>query len=362
MFQIHPLKCYNKRYSKSEGGKMGFFKQIVNLDLGEIAIENIFINDFMPMANGTFVKVYLLGYKFAADAMNVDNHSIAKHLNISLEDVLNAWDFWAGKGIIKIHNNSEERGDYDVEFLSLRQLYIENNFSTKKTQVSSEQRYTRNQDVLLEMQSHDFIREMFRDLNEIVHRELQPPEKLKILNIIERYNMDPKVIIQAFRYSVEKKNNKNINYISAILRNWYDEGIVTFKDLEKHFNKNSERYQFYKKVYKTLGYSNSLISAGDKEVIDKWLDHYQLDKDFIIEILIEASKKTNNINMNYMDHFVTTAYDDGLKDVSTFKAGHQKQSKDKQSTKKKNAFHNFKGNEKDYTNDEILEKLGLKDS
>src|SRR6056297_191178 len=130
---------------------MGFFKQVVNLDLGEIAIENIFINDFMPMANGTFVKVYLIGYKYATDSMEVSNNTIAKHLNISNEDVVNAWKFWEEKGIIKIHENNLENdpSDFDVEFFSLRQLYIENNFSTKKPRVSSEQRYTRNQDVLL---------------------------------------------------------------------------------------------------------------------------------------------------------------------------------------------------------------------
>lgn len=340
---------------------MGFFKQVVNLDLGEIAIENIFINDFMPMANGTFVKVYLIGYKYATDTMEVNNNTIAKHLNVSLEDVINAWKFWEEKGIIKIHENNIEKdpSDFDVEFFSLRQLYIENNFSTKKHSVSNERRYTRNQDVLLAMQENTDIRKMFRELNEIIHRELQPPEKLKVLNILERYNMDPKVVIQAFKYSVEKKSNKNINYISAILRNWYDDGIVTFKDLEKHFNKNTERYQFYKKVYVTLGYSNSLVSAGDKEVIDKWIDTYQLNEDLIIDILKEASKKTSNININYVDSFVTSAYENDVETIEAFDQQDQKKSKKRK--KKKNAFHNFQTNSKEYTNDELLKQLGLKD-
>jgi len=30
-----------------------------NLDFGYCSIENIFINDFMPMANGIQIKVYL---------------------------------------------------------------------------------------------------------------------------------------------------------------------------------------------------------------------------------------------------------------------------------------------------------------
>ena len=38
-----------------------FFKEVNEIDLGETTIANIFIDIFMPMANGLYVKVYLLG-------------------------------------------------------------------------------------------------------------------------------------------------------------------------------------------------------------------------------------------------------------------------------------------------------------
>lgn len=83
---------------------MSFHLETTDMDLGDTPIENIFINDYMPMANGTYVKVYLLGYKYAFDRdskIEVNNETIAKHLNIPLEDVLRAWDFWQEKGIIQ---------------------------------------------------------------------------------------------------------------------------------------------------------------------------------------------------------------------------------------------------------------------
>jgi len=340
---------------------MGFFKQLVTLDLGEIAIENIFINDFMPMANGTFVKVYLIGYKYATDGIDITNNTISKHLNIPLEDVINAWEFWKKKGIIKIHSKNENKFDFDVEFFSLRQLYIDNNFSTKTKQVSEETKYTRNTDVLLEMQDNDSIRKMFRSLNEIVRRELQPPEKIKILNLIERYNMDPKVIVQAFNYSVEKKNNKNINYISAIIRNWYDEGIVTYKDLENYFNKNTDRYKFYSKIYKTIGYNKPFATPGDVELINKWIDTYKLENDFIIKILTEASKKTSNFNMNYADSIITTAYEKNITSIDELFKNNPKKQNSKTNKNNKNAFHTFQSNKKEYTNEELERKLGIKE-
>ncbi|MFY9613497.1 MAG: primosomal replication protein N, partial [Tissierellaceae bacterium] len=121
---------------------MSFFLETTDMDLGDTPIENIFINDYMPMANGTYVKVYLLGFKYAYDKdykIDVNNKTIAKHLNIPLEDVLRAWDFWEEKGIVeKIYVDEEKSINYKVKFLNLKQLYIKNNiklFTTEKESV-----------------------------------------------------------------------------------------------------------------------------------------------------------------------------------------------------------------------------------
>ncbi|MEQ8204014.1 MAG: DNA replication protein DnaD, partial [Smithellaceae bacterium] len=44
-----------------------FFKEVNEIDLGETTIANIFIDIFMPMANGLYVQVYLMGYRQACD-------------------------------------------------------------------------------------------------------------------------------------------------------------------------------------------------------------------------------------------------------------------------------------------------------
>ena len=65
-----------------------FFKEVNEIDLGETTIANIFIDIFMPMANGLYVKVYLLGYRQACDPNSnpkFDNNSIAKNLNIEIQ-------------------------------------------------------------------------------------------------------------------------------------------------------------------------------------------------------------------------------------------------------------------------------------
>ena len=62
----------------------------------------------MPMANGLYVQVYLMGYRQACDPKanpNFNNVSLAKNLGVPLSDVINAWKYWEQKNIVKMHKN-----------------------------------------------------------------------------------------------------------------------------------------------------------------------------------------------------------------------------------------------------------------
>ena len=150
---------------------MGFIKSTASIDLGDTPIENIFIDVYMPMANGTFVKVYLLGYKYSCDSdmsKNVTNLTLAKNLNIPLSDVLSAWDFWESKKIIKKHTESEEsETEYSVEFLNLKQLYIDNNYKniySLQTESSELETYTCSTTDLIDANKIPEIKEMFNEI------------------------------------------------------------------------------------------------------------------------------------------------------------------------------------------------------
>ena len=81
---------------------MSFSLESLALDLGETAVENIFISDFMPRANGNFVKVYLLGLRYAKEGLQKDHKAIAKALDLLESDVFQAWEYWENQVIIQI--------------------------------------------------------------------------------------------------------------------------------------------------------------------------------------------------------------------------------------------------------------------
>ena len=355
------------------GDFMSFFIETTDIDLGDTTIENIFINDFMPMADGTYVKVYLLGFKFAKDddkKLSLSNQVIARHLDIPLSDVLSAWSFWERKGIIKKHEkDNDDDFDYYVEFLNLKQLYIKNNYKpidSMNPDSPNSSTYTCSPEDLLEANHSKGINEMFNSIDYIVRRTLVPNEKRKVLEWIYNYNMTTDVIVKAFFYSIEKKGKRKISYIEGIIRNWYDEGITNMESLDEHFKTQDERFYRYSRVMKALGLSSRQPSESEMQVIDKWFNEWKFAMDIVLKAC-ENSKNISNPNINYIDAILS---DWNLKEVKTVEDIETKDAASKPANKKTNnynnrssqvntKFHNFEQRTSKYTPEE-LEKMVLR--
>ena len=345
---------------------MSFTLETTDMDLGDTPIENIFINDYMPMANGTYVKVYLLGYKYAHDKDNkieVNNQTIAKHLEIPLEDVLSAWDFWAGKGIIeKMVPEEDNKYNYKVRFLNLKQLYIKNNLSlfNNKEDLSIKPKPITPQD-LIDANQIPLINKMFNQIDYIMRRQTVTTEKQKILSWIQDYNMNPDVIEKAFFYGMEKKGIRNVNYVEGIIRNWYDKGLTNMDAITEHFKTQDEKYYRYQKVMKSLGFDNRPISQGEMIVIDKWFEDYKFSMEMVLKAC-ESSAKVANPSINYIDAILKSwnkkdiiTLDDIIeKDKPKEKKGYNvAKPTDRRAAPLKTRFHNFEQRTDKYSSEQL---------
>ena len=345
--------------------KMSFYNETTDMDLGITPIDNIFLNDYMPMANGTYVKVYLLGFKYASDKdykIELTNKSIAKHLDIPLEDVLSAWDFWEEKGIIK--KEKTEDVNYKVLFLNLKQLFIKNNLmNLKKEAPKSKQVSKPSPQDLIEANQIPIINEMFNNIDYMMRRQTTPLEKQQVLGWIQSYNMNPDVIEKAFNYGVEKKGKRSVNYVDGIIKNWYDMGLTNIDAVMEYFKTADAVYYRYGRVMKALGLSNKGITEGDLKLINKWFDEYKFTMDLVLKAC-ESSSKVQQVSVNYIDAIMNSWYEKGIKtleDVETLDKKREVEAKTgtKQYAKKayghKTRFHNFEQRSSNYSAKELEE-------
>ncbi len=339
---------------------MQFIKGKPCIDIEDTPLENIFIDAFMPSADGNFVKVYLLGYKYAcstACSANLSNETIARALDIPLTTVLKAWDYWAQRGVIKKYYTPNDKHNFSVEFVNLKQLYIDNyiNISDNMPKKSTKKQRPYTPLDLTEAMTDTNIRDMFTGIQQILCRPLNSSESLQCLEWIYDLKMAPEVIEEAFRYSVEQKGIKSIRYVNAIINNWYDNGINTLERLEEHLDVTSNKYNSYNQIMKTLGRTGSPTRI-EKQFMDRWLDEYAMPMDVVLKACDAAVIQISNPSLNYVNGIITKWKKAGLKNLTDVK-DEEKEPRPQRRRSTKNKFHNFEQSASKLTNAQLKEIL-----
>ena len=324
---------------------MSFNIKIPDFDLGIIEIENIFINDFMPSAEGLYVKVYLMALKLSNDHhgnSKFNNESLSNILNVPISDVTKAWEYWSSKSIVNILNRqSKDSHVFDIEFISLRQLFIDKNYYTPN----------KSNDLILKSIKDNHYLELFSRINNLVANELQANERHRLMEFLDENEICDDLVVEAFNNLKRGAYSSRISTVLKNLFNWIDLKITTLEELINYKEQTSNKYNNYKRILKSLGYPWQNPTSGDKEVIDTWINEYNFDIEFILEKIKTITKKVRNPNMNYLDAIFKSEF-----------TGIRPEPKKYNTTsvaKSKNKFHNFDSSSNSLSEDD-LENLFIK--
>ncbi len=268
-----------------------------NYYLHDTAVENVFINEFIPDAPGDFVRVYLFALMYADIRMSMSHEDVAKQLSLPVEEVLRAWTYWEGRGVIRKHySDPADRLHYKVEFVDLKeQIYGKNGKSkNKKCQMPAN---------LEGIMSDEELKKMYSRIEQITGRLFQGKEPAAIMDWIRDYGVSPEFILFAYEYCTKNRNNNRLNYVAAVVKEWAGMGLKTVADIEAHLQETDNRHYLYKRVMKALGFMRN-PTEEEKRIMDTWFDDFSLG----IDRVLEACKKTSGIsnpNINYVNTVLT---------------------------------------------------------
>lgn len=268
---------------------MEFKVDPLKLDLGDTAIENIFLNDYMPQADGDFVKVYLTGIQMALNGGEGDHKSIADRLNLLESDVQRAWDYWENEGIVeKIY----EGESYGIRFLRLKELY------TKEVYTPDREK----SDFVRRLEDRE-VADMFSRCEYYMRRQLPYQKKLDIASWREAYNMPVEMIVEAFRYGTEEKNKRSLAYIEGIVRNWADQNVRTKEALERNLLEHDAAYYRYRHLLELMGLSRKPYLREESERIESYLEVMDFS------LMEEAARRTGGVanpNWRYFESILAS--------------------------------------------------------
>ncbi|MCL2672693.1 MAG: DnaD domain protein [Clostridiales bacterium] len=162
-------------------------------------VDNLFIAEYLPDADGTDVMVYLYGLMQCYHPAMRDV-SVADALGLSPERVQLAFLYWQERGLVHIANGEPLR----VEYLTAQQPAVTTEAPRKYRELASAV------NVLL------------------APRELTSREWSVIYECVELYGMDEDAVPELLAHCVQLRGKRiSMNYLAAVARSWNERGIVT---------------------------------------------------------------------------------------------------------------------------------------
>ena len=212
------------------------------------SVENQFITKYLPQADGDAVRVYLFGLYLCECAEEFDAASTAKLLRISLERLIEIYDFWEECDLVHILS----RDPLFVEYLPV-------NASIGKPKPVKAEKYAA------------FNRELYKLLQKS-GTEFKPYEMQKILEFLENNPMEQQAFLLVAEYCAKKDGEKlSCSHILNKAAKMCRERKYTLEQAERELADFNDHERDLSKIFSYLGIYRK-IQESDYEFLDKWLN------------------------------------------------------------------------------------------
>lgn len=349
---------------------MPFHFEKTKVDLQDTPIENLFLDLYMPTSPGDYVKVYLLGFRYALEpkeGKRFTTHTLALNVGLTPQQVMEAWEYWQSKGLLRLTPTNDPENPV-IEFLSLKTLHLRNTPDQSLPQEAEEETppaYTATPSDLVAAHDREEFRQFFKAIDRLLQRPLVPNEELQILEWLQHYKVDRDVVLLAFQFAVQQKEVRSVPYVAGIVRNWSDQGLTSTTSVQQFLDSKQLHYRHYDAIFKALGFHGRLPTEAEASFMDKWMDQYNFSMDMILKAC-GLTAGTTKPSIKYINGILERWHKEGLTtptavDEQETLRKDKTTARDKEPagyTAKKTGFHLPESRGKDYTNDE-LEKILL---
>lgn len=359
---------------------------------GFTVISNEFIDTYMPIANGEFVKIYLyLLRNITSDAKTFLLSKAADALNCTEADIIRALKYWEKLGLIQLnldHNNNLESILFEPTKYDSQESYYPQHQGTKEVAASLEEpslmesKRLTSQDHNIELEEQpiqkkicltpDKVKELKcnKEVSQLLFiaqqylgKTLSSSETNSLLFFYDELHFCADLIEYLIEYCVSK-GHKSMRYIEKVAFEWDKQGITSVRMAKDSTSLLKKEYFM---VFKALGIVNRNPIGPETKIIDTWINQMGFTMDLIIEACTRTIQLTNQPSLQYVDGILNRWKKNGVKhlqDVETLDIEHKKAAKASAARKQaqaqsnlnsSNTFNNF--NQRTYDLNELEKKL-----
>ena len=247
-----------------------------------VTLSGTFINEYLPSAPDSFVKIYIAGLYAAQTDPENTVESVALKLFLSPQTVTEGFAYWQEQGLVHI-------GENGIEYLPV---------------------------VGRTRQIRKFSKEKYRTFNEQLHalfpnRNILPTEYNAYYTVMETYNIEIEAMLTVIGYCKRLKGDDiTYPYIVTVAKNFAAEGYVTFERVSEKIGELDLYGSELKAVVKALG--KKTVEHDDKRLYGKWTK----ELGFSLDVIVGVAKTVKKGGILKLDAKLTKYYELRLTSLS----------------------------------------------
>ena len=295
------------------------------------AVSNLFIDRYMPSANGAYVKVYLYLLRCMSDQREPFTLSAAaERLDETEKDILRALSYWEKAHVLSLAWEQDELTE--ITFLDLsnepfeeqdseprmnRIISLDKRRTEAAAEVSKAKEPTAPKPFYTETQIHELMKKediswLMNIIEVYLERLLTPQDTNLVLYLYETLGFSKELILHLYEYCISK-NKKKCEYIEAVALSWHQEGIDTVEKAEQV----SIRYDACFNAVNHAFSLGRLPGARERDFLKRW-SSLKLPPELIEEACSRTLLQTGKPDFKYVDKILENWHKNGihtLKDV-----------------------------------------------
>lgn len=231
-------------------------------------VENLFLQEYMPRADGDFVKVYLYGLMQCYHPVeSASLETMARELNMEPRQVENAYGYWERMGLVRRISDNPPAYAY----INLKQLEL-----NRAQDDDGLYRYADFNNSLQALFGAD--------------RLLHPQEFEVVFDWIENLRLPEEVVLMLVSTLIRSRGKRFVfKKDEKMALAWAKAGVRTAAEAEEMLRLSGERGDAIRQVYRKLGKRHA-ISQPDEELYDKWTKEWGFDQKTILAACDETTK------------------------------------------------------------------------
>lgn len=325
-------------------------------------LSNIFIDDYMPEANGEFVKVYIYLLRTLSNSpVSFSLEEMADRLLCTERDILRGLKYWSRQELLAL-DFTENRVLSNITILTPKKRSSSEEKAASETAApepkADPRSFSLTPDRVKELKQNEDMIQLLYIAEQYLGKTLSPTEIQKILFFYDGLGFSTDLIEYLIEYCVSR-SHKSIRYIETVALAWAGEGISTVSDAKKA---NARYSREYYTILKALGITNRSPVETEITLMDTWLKTYGFSMEIIQEACSRTVLQTGQASFQYTDKILEgwkKKQVTSLEDVRALDAEHKKRRQDKkpqkQTSASNNRFNNFQQREYDF--DEYEKRL-----